>query len=88
MTPKIAICVKLRLHDTTCCQTGCIVYTNIQPVVKPVVQPAVQLYSRLDNRLHRVNKHTTCCQPVLQPVLQPVVSCKRGITLSTRCTRC
>ena len=29
-----------RLHDTTGCQsgltTGCIVYTNIQPVVKPV----------------------------------------------------
>jgi len=32
--------VKPRLHDTTYCQTrlttGCIVYTNIQPVVKPV----------------------------------------------------
>jgi len=32
--------LKPRLHDTTCCQTGlttgCIVYTNIQPVVKPV----------------------------------------------------
>jgi len=31
--------IKPRLHDTTCCQTGlttgCIVYTNIQPVVKP-----------------------------------------------------
>jgi len=62
--------LKPRLHDTTCCQTGlitawttgCIVYTNIQPVVKPVVQPAVQLYSRLENRLHRVNKHPTDCQ--------------------------
>jgi len=26
-----------RLHDTTCCQTGCIVYTNILSVVQPVV---------------------------------------------------
>jgi len=40
--------LKPSLRDTTCCQTGlttgwttgCIVYTNIQPVVvKPVVQP-------------------------------------------------
>jgi len=43
---------KPRLHDTTCCQTGCqtgcqtslttgcIVYTNIQPVVKPVWIPS------------------------------------------------
>jgi len=38
--------VKPHLHDTTCCQTdlttGCIVYTNIQPVVKPVRQPVWQ----------------------------------------------
>jgi len=35
--------LKPRLHDTTCCQTGCqtglttdcVVYTNIQPVVQP-----------------------------------------------------
>jgi len=59
--------VKPRLYDTTCCQTGCetglttggatgcIVFTNIQPVVKLVVQPAVQLCIRSDNRLHRVN---------------------------------
>ena len=37
--------LKPSLHDTTCCQTGlttgCIMYTNIQPVVKPVWQPAV-----------------------------------------------
>jgi len=41
--------LKPRLHDTTCCQTGCqtgfssstgcIVYTDIQPVVKLVWQP-------------------------------------------------
>ena len=39
-----SILLKPRLHDTTCCQTGCqtgftadcIVYTNIQPVVKHV----------------------------------------------------
>ena len=48
--PLVAVAdcgVKPRLHDTTCCQTGCqhgltrgfIVYTNIQPVVKPVLQP-------------------------------------------------
>jgi len=44
------------------CQTrltaGCIVYTNIQPVVKPVCQPVGCLftrYSRLSNRLYRVN---------------------------------
>jgi len=38
---KIALVVpEAPLHDTTGCQsgltTGCIVYTNIQPVVKPV----------------------------------------------------
>jgi len=43
-----SLCLKSRLHDATCCQTGCqtalttgwttgcIVYTNIQPVVKSV----------------------------------------------------
>jgi len=46
--------------------TGCIVYTNIQPVVKPVWQPvgclftqysrlSDQLYNRFNNRLYRVN---------------------------------
>jgi len=39
----LIVCIPV--HDTTCCQTGltsgCIVYTNIQPVVKPVWQPAV-----------------------------------------------
>jgi len=47
---NVPICVKPRLHDTTCCQggcqtgltTGCIVYTNIQPVVRPVWQPVWQ----------------------------------------------
>ena len=37
--------VNVCIHDTTGCQTGlttgCIVYTNIQPVVKPVWQPVV-----------------------------------------------
>jgi len=40
----VSTSLKPRLHDTTCCQTGCqtgltigcIVYTNIRPVVKPV----------------------------------------------------
>jgi len=57
--------VKPRLHDTTCCQTGCqtdlttgcIVYTNIQPVVKPVWQPAV-------SRIQPVVK-------VVKPAVQP-----------------
>jgi len=44
--------LKPRLHDTTCCQTGltngCIVYTNIQPVVN-------RFDSQFDNRLYRVN---------------------------------
>jgi len=46
--------IKPRLHDTTCCQTGCqthltagcIVYTNIQPVVKPIWQPVWQPVER------------------------------------------
>ena len=45
--------------------TGCIVYTNIQPVVKLVWQPVGCLftrYSRLSNRLYN---------PVWQPVWQP-----------------
>jgi len=66
--------LKPHLHDTTCCQTGlttswttgCIVYTNIQPVVKPVVQPDWQ----------RV------VQPFVRPVQQPVVSCKTGYNRS------
>jgi len=49
--------LKPRLHDTTCCQTGfttgCIVYTNIQPVVKPAD-------NRFHNLLYRV--HTAGCQ--------------------------
>ena len=57
--------------DTTCCQTGlttgCIVYTNIQPVVKPVVKLSNPFDNRFDNRLneqwlYRVNKHPTRCQ--------------------------
>ena len=65
--PASSSSAKPRLHDTTCCQTGCrtslitrcIVYTNIQRVVKPVWQPVWQpvgclftLYSRLSNRLY------------------------------------
>jgi len=60
--------LKPHLHDATCCQTdftsgwtaGCIVYTNIQPVVKLVVQLAVQLYSRLDNRQLAASYKRTC----------------------------
>jgi len=58
-TTKISV-LKPRLHDTTCCQTGC-QNTDIQPVVKPVSQPVGCLftrYSRLWNglyRLYRVN---------------------------------
>ena len=55
--------IKPRLHDTTCCQTGlttgCIVYTNIQPVVKPVWLPVWQ-------------PAVSCIQPVVKPVVQPV----------------
>ena len=58
---RLTSLLKPRLHDTTCCEigcqtglttgwtTGCIVYTNIQPVVNTAVQP------RCDNRLYRVN---------------------------------
>ena len=35
---RLEVCI----HDTTCCPTGCIVYTNIQPVVKAVWQPVGQ----------------------------------------------
>jgi len=38
--------------------TGCIVYTNIQPVVKPIWQPAWQTA-------------VSCIQPVVKPVVQP-----------------
>jgi len=38
--------------------TGCIVYTNIQPVVKPVWQPVWQTA-------------VSCIQPVVKPVVQP-----------------
>jgi len=52
-----------RLHDTTCCQTGCqtclttgcIVYTNIQPVVKLVWRPVWQTA-------------VSCIQSVVKPV--------------------
>ena len=50
--------VKVRLHDTTGCPTGC---TIEQPVAKPVWQPVECLspftrYNRFDNRLYRVYK--------------------------------
>ena len=39
---RVRLLIKPHLHGTTCCQTGlttgCIVYTNVQPVVKPVVK--------------------------------------------------
>jgi len=38
---RLNVCI----HDTTGWTTGCIVYTNFQPVVKAVVQSAVELYS-------------------------------------------
>jgi len=62
--------LKPRLDDTTCCQTGCqtrlttgcIVYTNIQPVVKPFnnrlnvcIHNLNPFDNRFDNRLNRVN---------------------------------
>jgi len=65
--------LKPRLHDTTCCQTGC--------------QLSYRLYNRFDNGLYRVNKHPTGCQTglttrlttgwmfvyTIQPVVKPVV---------------
>jgi len=73
--------VKPRLHDTTGCETGwtltngwttgCIMYTNVQPVVQPVVhQPVVQPLVRFDNRGWTTGGLTTAVE-------QPVASCKR-----------
>ena len=68
--------LKLRLHDTTGCETGlttgCIVYTNIQPVVQPGLTTSWTNSGCLFNT-----------------VVKPVVSCKRGITdRRTICSRC
>ena len=84
---------KPRLHDATCCQsgcqtgltTGCIVCTNIQPVVKPV-EPVWQngciVYTagcqtgcttRFDNRLNEQSvRSTRLSKRVWQPVDQTV----------------
>ena len=73
-----------RLHDTTGYQTswrtGCIVYTNIQPVEQPVgglttavEQPAAsckQTFTRLSNRLN--NRLSVC--------LHDAVGCSTGLT--------
>jgi len=85
--------IQPRLHDTTCCQTGCPVW---QPVVSCIqtfnrlsnpfdnrfVNRLYRVYSRLSNRLYN-----PVWQPVertVQPDWQPVVSCKRGIQHSCR----
>ena len=55
---------KSRLHDTTCCQTGCqqsvgqpgkCLYTRYNRLSNP-------LSNRIDNRLYRVYKHSTGCK--------------------------
>jgi len=56
----LGLTIKPRLHDTTYrLTTGCIVYTNIQPVVKPVWQPHWQ-------------QTVSCIQPVVKPGSNPV----------------
>jgi len=78
---RLTVCI----HDTTSCQngltTGCIVYTNIQPVwqlvwlpavlcIQPVVKPVVQrgLITGWTNSC----SFNTVVKPVWQPVWQPV----------------
>ena len=63
--------LKPRLHDTTCCQTGCHRLSN-------------RFDNRLDNMLYRVYKHPTGCQAglttgcsVVQPDWQPAALCKQ-----------
>ena len=74
--------VKPRLHDTTCCQTGCscLVYTNIQPVPfdnrfnerKPV-ERRVAVRSTVCTTGFTTGLTTGCIvQTNLQPVWQPV----------------
>jgi len=52
---RISLTLKPHLHHTTCCQTGltpgCIMYTNIQPVVKPFDNRLYRVYTRLSNRV-------------------------------------
>ena len=64
--------VKLRLHDTTCCQTGCqtglttgsmSIYTiQTGSVYTRYNRLSNRLLNRFDNRLYRVYKHSTGCQ--------------------------
>jgi len=51
--------LKPRLHDTTCCQAGCIMYTNIQLVVK---------HNWFDIRVWQ--PVVSCIQPVVKPVVR------------------
>ena len=60
-THSIPISTKIRLqprlHNTTCCQTGCL-YT----LYKQLSNLSNQLSNQFDNWLYRVYKHSTGCQ--------------------------
>jgi len=105
-TDGAAFILKPHLHDTTCCQngcqtgltTGCIVYTNIQPVVKsvsqPVWQPAVSCVqpvvklgctTRFDNRL---NEQWLFDQHGCQPGLTTGCIVKTGYNFMTTTANC
>ena len=73
------VLLKPRLHDTTCCQTGC--QTDLttgcigcQSVVQPVLTTG---WTNSGCSFNTVVKPVV--KPVVQPVWQPVVSCKRGV---------
>jgi len=88
--------IKPRLHDKTCCQTGCL-YTRYIRLSKhdttgcqTGLTTGCIMYTNIqpfDNRLYHVNNRldvclhdTASCQTRCTTVWQLVVSCKRGIS--------
>jgi len=69
--------------------TGCILYTNIQPVVKLVWQPVVSCIQPVVKQVVQAGLTTGWTNSgcsfnmVVKLVWQPVVSCKRGISVHT-----
>jgi len=87
----LSFSVKPRLHDTTCCHTGCqpgkCLYTRYNRLSNPLSN---RLSDRFDNQLYRVYKHSTGCQTRLTTGLTTgcivyTTGCQTGPGLTTGC---
>jgi len=77
-----AFTVKPRLHDTTCCETGC--QAGLTNRLYRVYKHSTGCQTGLTTDLTTGWMFVYTIQPIVKPdvqqVWQPVVSCKRGLT--------